>query len=80
MKHYHFIFEAHNEYIPTGGLIEPTTLDFIMDTPDVDQAVEKAKGWVKKQHYQLEKIFEHDPDLEQQTVSVNNAHTFVSPN
>ncbi len=81
MRHYHFVFEAHNGMVPGVGLLEPTSLDFIMESPDLDAAIEKSKSWVGhiKSEFQLEKIFEHEPHVEQDYV-VRNQHSHAVGN
>ena len=64
MQHYHYIFIAHNGIIPDRGLLEPVTLDLTMKTPDLVAAQDKATSLVARDKYQLERIYEHHPDLE----------------
>ncbi len=80
MRHYHYIFEAHNGIMPgTGGLLEPVTLDLVMENPDLPSAEDKAASMVARAVYQLEKIYEHDPDLEEAS-SLKNQHESVFRN
>ena len=62
MKHTHYIVQAYSDIADGGQLKNVTTVDIFADSEE--QAIKRAKQLVKKEHYRVSQIVEHDPEME----------------
>ena len=61
-RHTHFIVQGYVREAPTGELQDVATIDVYADTSE--EAFERAQQLVRKKHYRVQQVVEHDPDLE----------------
>jgi len=62
MKHTHYIVQAYSDIAEGGQLKNVATVDVFSDSEE--QAIKRAKQLVKREHYRVSQVVEHDPTKE----------------
>lgn len=66
MRHTHYFVQGYAMKTETGALTDSVAIDVFASTEE--EAIGRARKLVKKDHYRVSQVVEHDPDAELATL------------